>query len=427
MRMIPSPSPTHFFAGESQPSAKHAALLGPLLYLAPQVCWPPSSGAQLRNFYLARHLALGAHLTYLSFAESTPAATPESDKRGQVLTVPRDRGYTPLKLLRGVLGRTPLPVLNYSSRSMAQVLEKLLKENDFAVVQVQGLHLADYLPIIRAARSKPLVVCDWHNVESELMQRYAERVSNPLRRIYARATARKMAAMERRILGEFDAHLVVSERDRLRLQTIAPQSRIFVIENGVNVEYFTDDAPPEEALRRRIVFTGLMDYHANVDAAVHFARAVWPGVYAQRPDLTFTLVGRNPIAQVQALAELPGVEVTGQVPDVRPYFREAIAAIVPLRIGGGSRLKILEAMASGVPVVSTRLGAEGLTARDREQILLADTDDDLRCALLEVAGDEYLRRKLVASARSLVAAHYDWPVIGNTLLDIYRQLLQPSA
>ena len=421
--MTTSQPPTHFFAGGVQPSDKHIALPGPLLYLAPQVCWPPSSGSQLRNFYLASQLALKTHLTYLSFAESPPVATPASDKRGQVLTVLRDQDYTPLKLLRGILGRTPLPVLNYSSRSMAQVLRKLLEDNDFAVVQVEGLHLANYLPIIRAARSKPFVVCDWHNVESELMLRYAERISNPARRIYARTTARKMEAMEQRILGEFDAHLVVSERDRLRLQAIAPHARIFVIENGVNVEYFTDDESPVEVLRHRLVFTGLMDYHANVDAAVHFARTVWPGVYAQRPDLTFTLVGRNPNSEVQSLAELPGVEVTGQVPDVRPYFREAVAAVVPLRIGGGSRLKILEAMASGVPVVSTSLGAEGLAACDGEHILLADTDDDLRRALLELVDDESLRHKIAASARSLIVERYDWPVIGDTLIGIYQQLL----
>lgn len=430
--------------GETQDSAKH----GPrILYFAPKECWPPSTGAQLRNHYLSRELARHARVTYLGFTDlgftdksGDKRPTPDAALRAanescyeRVVTVPLEGGYTPVKLARGMVGRTPLPILNYTTPAMRKTLARLLDENDFDAVQVEGIHLVAYLPIIRAARSRPVALCDWHNVESELMRRYGAQMAGAPRRFYARLTAHRLAQLERRIMRAFDAHLTVSDRDRAQLLQLAPAAPVFTIENGVNVEYFSDKFSGEEAAgssaapRHRVVFVGSMDYHANIDAAAHFAREVWPGIHRQRPDLVFTIVGRNPPAEIGALSERPGIEVTGRVQDVRPYFREALATVVPLRIGGGSRLKILEAMAVGVPVVSTRLGAEGLAANDGEHILLADTPEAFRRALLEVCGDEAARQKLVDAARTLVKTRYDWPAIGAVLLDVHRQLLARRA
>ncbi|MBV9470969.1 MAG: glycosyltransferase, partial [Abitibacteriaceae bacterium] len=435
---------SHFLA--AQPPDRFGTRLplpGPVLYFAPKECWPPSTGAQLRNFYLSRELSLSAHVTYLGFADGKKEMSdtakiygPALNKHGRLITVPLERGYTPLKIMKGAVGRTPLPVLNYTTRQMTEVLEQLLQEQDFAIVQVEGIHLADYLPIIRAARSKPLVVCDWHNVESELMWRYSEHAP-VARRIYARTTAKRMEQMEHRIIREFDAHLVCTERDRQHLLQIAPKAPVFVIENGVNVEYFSNKRPPiapnlngnansnqaapasqdEQAAtvsppKNRLVFSGSMDYHANIDAVTYFAREVWPSVWAKRTDLIFTIVGRSPSEEVQALASIPGIEVTGRVQDVRPFYREAIAAVVPLRIGGGSRLKILEAMAAGLPVVSTKLGAEGLAITSGEDIIIATTAEDFSHAILEICDNEARRQKLVENARRLMLARYDWPAIG---------------
>ena len=396
-----------------------------VLHFAPRVCWPLDTGAKLRNFHLARVLAERASLTLLAFGDSEQ--THEApDFYDRVITVARDSGYSFSKIVRGAFGRTPLPILNYTTDAMKQALAHALNESDFDLVQIESIHLMEYLPIIRAARHRPLVICDWHNVESELMQRYSEREKNPLRRAYAYRTARKMSEFEHQAMTEFDAHVVVSERDAEQLRSANPHARIFIIENGVDVaHYFNRNAQSAvPALTpNRILFVGSMDYHANCDAVVDFAREVWPRVHERRPELRFTIVGRDPSAAVRELASIPGIEVTGTVDDVRPFYREAVAAIVPLKIGGGSRLKILEAMAAGVPVISTRLGAEGIDVKNRENVLLAETASEFRDAITEIIDDHELRDRLLKTGRELVNEHYDWSKLGANLSEFHAALI----
>jgi sugar transferase (PEP-CTERM/EpsH1 system associated) len=396
-----------------------------VLHFAPRVCWPLDTGAKLRNFHLARVLAERASITLLAFAGSEP----HRDGPGfydRVITVPRDSGYSFSKIVRGAFGRTPLPILNYTTEAMKQALARALDEFEFDLVQIESIHLMEYLQIIGAARNRPKVICDWHNVESELMQRYSEREKNPLHRAYASRTARKMGEFERRAMNEFDAHVVVSERDAEQLRRVNPAARIFVIENGVDVAHYSGRQAESAALAatsRRILFVGSMDYHANCDAVVDFAREVWPLVRERRPELVFTIVGRDPSAAVRELALIPGVEVTGTVDDVRPFYREATAAVVPLKTGGGSRLKILEAMAAGVPVISTRLGAEGIDVKDRENVLLAETANEFRDAITEIIDDHELRDKLLKTGRALVNERYDWSTLGANLSDVHASLI----
>ena len=278
------------------------------------------------------------------------------------------------------------------------------------------------LPTAPVAGRRPLIVCDWHNVESELMSQYAERELRYLRRTYARRTARLMNEFEERALREFDAHIVVTKKDAAHLRHISPAARIFVIGNGVDTEHYSSSVSAATN-RNRIVFVGSMDYHANINAVVEFTRAVWPEVRQQKRELTFTIVGRDPVAEVRQLAAIQGVEVTGTVGDVRPFYQQAVAAIVPLKVGGGSRLKILEAMAAGVPVVSTALGAEGLAVLNNENILIANTTEELREAIISMAVNQLLRERIAAAGRALVLERYDWSRLGANLFEIYQQLL----
>ncbi|HKY05218.1 MAG TPA: glycosyltransferase family 4 protein [Blastocatellia bacterium] len=420
-----------------------------VLYFAPRECWPTNTGAKLRNFHLVRELARAARVTYLGFAdEATAPCRGLASERGLAgvcteVTVERDSAYTIGKIARGALTSTPLPVLNYSTEAMRRELARLLDEQDFDVVQIESLSLASYLPVVRAARSRPAVVADWHNIDSEVMRRYSEHTTSLARRLYARVTARRLERLEAWAMRELDAHIAVSRRDEVRMLEHAPAARVITIENGVDVDYYSDEKI-EQAYRdwvgrcpqtdrsgnrevgnkitgnrvigNRIIFVGSMDYHANVDAAVRFAREVWPAVHAENPYLVFTIVGRNPAPDVRALAGLPGVEVTGTVSDVRPFYREAAASIVPLRIGGGSRLKILESLAAGVPVISTELGAEGIDATPGRDIVVADSKDELAGASVRLARDSAERQSLIKHGRALVRAEYDWSRKGAALL-----------
>jgi len=252
-----------------------------VLQIAPRVCWPLDTGAKLRNYHLARVLSKHAAVSLLAFTDGTESSD-GLDFYDDVVVMPRDRDYTPAKILRGGLGKTPLPVLNYTSDAMKRALKRLLGARTFDIVQIESIHLMACLPIIQAAGKRPLIVCDWHNVESKLMRRYAEREPRFLRRAYARRTARLMSEFEKRALREFDAHIVVSEGDAEHLRSINPDARIFVIENGVDTaHYYSSES--EGSNRNRIVYVGSMDYHANIVAVVEFAREVWPGVRHEKP------------------------------------------------------------------------------------------------------------------------------------------------
>lgn len=426
-----------------------------VLYFAPKESWPPTTGALVRNYFLARELARGASVTFLAFTDDTNPTIKPGAQSGETIvkagreagvmdwaenaiSVPRDRDYTFAKLVRGATGRLPVTVLNYTTRAMARELERILDEQNFDVVQVESIHLAPYLPIIRSARCRPLAVCDWHNIESDLMRQYSNHAPSFLRRAYARRTAWQLSALEHQAAREFDAHITCTEPDRERLLQFAPGAQTYVIPNGVDTSYYSDELIeraysswhagngdsilPSETRQRRVLFVGSMDYHANVDAVVQFAHSVWPRISERRPDLVFTVVGRNPPPKVRELASLAGIEVTGTVEDVRPYYWEAVAAVVPLRVGGGSRLKILEAMAAGVPVISTRRGAEGIDISDNENILLAETGHEF-CQKISDVSESKTRRDFATAGRLLVREKYDWTGLGKALIDVYSELL----
>lgn len=421
-----------------------------LLMLATQPFHPSNTGARIRNYYLAKELAAHFDVTYLSFSEQIAIDSAFDLDAGRridgirVVPVPLPARYGIRNLILGAVGRKPVTVLNYTARQMAQALEGLLREFDFDFVQMESIHLIAYMPVIRAADSNPIVTIDWHNIESELMHRYAAAERNPARKTYARATAVKIERLERKVLRQFDAHIVVSERDRTKLLRPAPGATIHLAENGADIESFSEEAieaahkeweaesgsrvidngvPSNRSReRRRLVFVGSMDYVANQHAVLHFAREVWPDVHSARPNLVLTIVGRNPSKDIRELGWIPGIEVTGTVGDVRPYYREAMAAIVPLRVGGGSRLKIVEAMAAGVPVISTPLGAEGLDVESGTNILLAASSAEFQTAIGRLCEDAAERRRLSQAGRALAIEKYSWSGVGRRLAAMYAQI-----
>lgn len=410
-----------------------------VLQFAPRVCWPLDTGAKLRNYHLARVVSRYAPITLLAFTEAQESTLNVENPYHQIVKVKRDPSYTPVKLLRGALGRTPISLLNYTTEAMKTALLRLLKEQKFDVIQLESIHLMGYLPIIQSNAPRTPVVCDWHNIESELMQRYSERAPSFLRGSYARRTARQLHNLEKQATLDFDYHVVVSDRDRDQLLQLNSSTRVAVIENGVDSAHYSDaeldqaqrpdrkerlvEQPTETSTPSRLIFVGSMDYHANIHAVVDFAKNVWPAMHQRYPQLSFTIVGRDPAEEVQQLGSITGIEVTGTVEDVRPYYREALASLVPLTIGGGSRLKILESMAAGVPVVSTTLGAEGLEVENDKDIIIADTAERFVEAIGELVTNDATRPRLAAAGRELVARRYEWTIAGESLFRIYEKLV----
>jgi sugar transferase (PEP-CTERM/EpsH1 system associated) len=405
-----------------------------LLYFAAHQVWPLTSGNRLRDYHLARELAKRASVTFVEMCHpgEEPSSPPSNCNFDEIISLKKGAGYTPGKIVRGLVGPTPLTVLNYFQTRSASQLANLLTRRRFDTVQIEGVHLSNYLPVIQAAPNRPAILVDWHNIESELMWQYLENTSFWPKRILARRTAMLLQRTEMMLLERGEAHTVASERERQKLLGRCPSAHVNVIPNGVDTHFFS--AAQISDMRRNtqapvakpsILFVGSMDYHANIEGVTWFTREIWPEIAEKHPELEFIIVGRHPSRAVRALAS-ERIRVTGTVEDVRPLYASAAAVVVPLRVGSGTRLKILEAMAAGVPVVSTRLGAEGIDATHDIHLLLADSRAEMVAAINQMASSAPMRSRLVLAARDLVVNRYDWALLGEKLSHIHFELAQTA-
>ena len=393
-----------------------------ILFVSPRLCLPCQTGARLREYHLARALAERAEVTYASFvpAGMEPPRPADLPFFHEVLLAPLRGRNSPGKILQGLTGRWPLPILNYFNQEMRTVLAGIAARKRFDLVHLDSFVLAAYAPFLESQWGGAVeVVYDWHNIGSELTARLSAGMP-AARKAYARLAARRLESVERWMLRSGLGHAVCSERERGQLLALVPEARVEVIENGVDTEYFVPDEV--KAPRRRVVFVGSMDYAPNSEAVLAFARGAWPRIRERFVDWRLTIVGSNPGPAVLELQNGPGIEVTGTVPDVRPFYQDAVAAVVPLRSGGGTRLKILEAMAAGVPVVSTTLGAEGLEISPGRNILIADDDEAWLPALMSLqCGSRWSAQ--AAAGLQLVRSRHDWRMLGERLFESYTRWL----
>ncbi len=386
-----------------------------------------SGGMNIRNYYIARHLAQVMSVTHLGLSDRCqPLSTLRHDGI-QLKLFPKPTTYTIGKLARGALGKTPVNLLNYFTFELAAALVQELEATHYHTVLLEGVEMSPYLPIVEAYGHGAFVALDWHNIESELVTRHSSHARTPLHRLYMQRAASQLKRIEAEMLESCHFHIVTSQRESDQLLSIRPQASVAVVENGVDLSLFDHwtgvQAINSIALRNRLLFVGAMDYSANVSAVYEFATGTWPKIHAAFPQLVFTIVGRNPSASIRELAFRPGIAVTGTVDDVRPYYQEAFAAVVPLRVGGGTRLKILEAMAAGVPVISTSLGAEGLRVRPDIHLILAEGPDEFFQKLVALRRNPRWWQQLSTAGRELVKSTYDWSSIGARLVEVYLERL----
>ena len=258
-----------------------------------------------------------------------------------------------------------------------------------------------------------------HNVEAEIWRRHYERQTDPVRRFLFKQQWRRMLRFEAETVSRFDLVLAVSETDRDTLQRLYGeelQAPVFTVATGVDTRFFAPRAGAEVA-PRHLVFTGSMDWIPNEDAMKHFCADILPRIRGEEPGVTLSIVGRAPTPAVQRLAELAGIEVTGRVDDVRDHIGRAAVYVVPIRIGGGTRLKIFEAMGMGKAVVSTTVGAEGLPVTHGKDVWIADGPERSPRAVVTLLRDPAQRVQLERAARELVVTRYDWSAVAGQLED----------
>jgi sugar transferase (PEP-CTERM/EpsH1 system associated) len=395
-----------------------------ILYVTSNLPFPSTDGARIRLFSFIKYVSQRHRISILSFLRTTEDEHAVEALRAycaDVQVIRRKPGYSPWKLLRGLIGPTAFGVINYYDPDMASRFKNMVRERNFDIVQVENIHMAQY-----CLNAGCPTILDLHNVDSMLMRRYAEQERNPLKRGYAEVTWRKLAAYEREVCARFAACLTCSEEDRRLWVEQTGADRVHMIPNGALSEDYLPNNEAELA-SNWLVFVGRMDYRPNIDAVRWFCQEILPHIYKVRPNVVFQIVGGNPTKEVCRLAAPGRVEVTGFVEDVRPYLRAASVVVVPLRVGGGTRFKILEAMAMGKAVVSTALGAEGIACTPGRDILIATNPQEFASYVLKVLDSLDIRKRLGIAGRELVKRHYDWNVIGQKLEDVYHSCLQAGS
>jgi sugar transferase (PEP-CTERM/EpsH1 system associated) len=408
-----------------------------ILFLTPQLPYPPHQGTAMRNYGLVRGLAARHRVSLLSFLEtnqSLAAAAPLLDLCQEVKTVPAPPPRSLARRARDTLThRRPDMGLRLASPAFARELAGWLARESFDVVHVEGIEMAPYLDLLCAGPS-PLVMFDDHNCEYMLQKRYAQIDARIPRRwagaLYSLLQWQKLRPYEASVCRRAHHVLAVSQADAQALQRLVPGLDVTVIPNGIDCDQY--QVAPGAQGPPKLVFVGKMDFRPNVDAVRWFADAIWPRVRAEVPEAHFYAVGQRPNRQLERLRADPSLTLTGWVQEVRPYVAQATVYVAPLRMGSGTRLKLLEAMAMGKAIVSTRLGAEGLSEGASAQgatrpVLELVEDNDPQAfadAVLALLREPARRAALGAAARTFVRAHYDWRVIIPRLEALYARRRQ---
>jgi polysaccharide biosynthesis protein PslH len=396
-----------------------------LLFLCQTLPYPPDGGVWIRTYHVLRLLSQAFEITALCFERAAPRRHLPRDvpacARGalgrfadvEVFAIPQRRsrvryGWDHLRSVAS--GRVYTRYL-YESRAFRFRLEHLLQSNRYDLVHVDSLDLAAYLP---ACAGLP-VVCVHHDVESALLRRRAAVERNPWRRSYLQFQAGLMEDVERHWCERVTLNVAVSTHDRALLQRIGPGSRVAVVPNGVDPDEFGGNGEAGSG----VAYVGGTTPFPNRDALEFFSAQILPALRVLRPDVPVRWIGRASPEEQRHYRDRFQIDLTGYVEDVRPLMRQAACHIVPLRTGGGTRLKIVNSWAMGKPVVATSVGCEGLHAVDGENILIRDDPGDFANAVRAVLEVPALRRRLGEGARATVDRLYSWDVLGRDLIDVY--------
>ncbi len=433
-----------------------------LLLLTPQLPYPARQGTTIRNYNLIRELAQRHTvdlLTFLAPGDTLDANSPLHQLCRQIGALPQPVRAATQRVFDTL--RSPLPdmALRLKSAAMHDLVQCWVQATQYELVQIEGIEMAQYgLRAVGKADDKltptysrggqvdqgqtagrPVLIFDDHNCEYLLQKRNAlTDLGLPQRwaaAAYSLVQWQKLVRYETHICRQADAVLAVSAADKAALADLVPDKAITVVSNGIRVRDYneTQSVRPQTSRpgQRNLVFTGKMDYRPNIDAVLWFGRQVLPLIQAQKPEVCFQIVGMNPHPRLDALRANPAIEVVGAVADAQPYIQNAAVYVIPMRVGGGTRFKALEAMAWAKPIVSTTLGVEGIPVQNGQELLLADSPQAFAAAVVGLLNDAQagatVNRQLGEQARRFVEDHYDWAQIMPDLEEAYAKARQVRA
>jgi glycosyltransferase involved in cell wall biosynthesis len=399
-----------------------------ILWICPFFLHPTDRGAQIRTLGTLKelHKRHEIHFAALNAPQNLEGPQRSSEYSTCHFSVEhsapsrRSLGIIP-QLVGSIVSTMPMAVSRYYSREFKQEIDALIAAEYYDSI------VCDFLAAAPNLRDLGQSVLFQHNVETTIWQRHVERSRSLLKRLFFQMQARKMEAYERQICRAAKHVIAVSDLDASRMKAMFGIETVTSVPTGVDLEYFAPRGPAFHM--SDIVFCGSMDWLPNVDAVVYFLSEVLPLIRDKLPGATFTIAGRSPDSSVlKAVEGLAGVCVTGKVDDMRPYLWGAKISIVPIRIGGGTRLKIYECMAAGIPVVSTTVGAEGLRHRDGEDIVLADDPGGFAAACVRLLSDDAVRGTIAHNALMRAQSEFSWEAVSRefeTIIESNRILSNP--
>jgi glycosyltransferase involved in cell wall biosynthesis len=400
-----------------------------ILVISHFIPYPPHGGAIQRTFNLLKVASKYNDIHLVCFSQKLLQTDIEKRKRNieelrkicrevVVIEIPSDQN----RLLRGILlllnlfSATPFDIWRYRSRKMAAAIRHQLDRNKFDIFHAETLALAQYKSLAPNLAS----VLVHHNVESAYILRRGKSEKNPLAKFYLYLQGVKTKNYERKIAPHFGKNITVSDFDMAGFRRYIPEGSFAVISNGTDPDYFKPTSEPQE---QALIFTGGMTWYPNRDAMIYFCRHIYPLIKEQKREIKLDIIGRKPPNELKKMAaEDNSINLYGYVEDTRGYVSRAAVYVVPIRVGGGTRLKILDAFAAGKAVVSTTLGCEGIDVTPNKDILIGDTPQEFADQVIRLLDDENLRRRLGCEARKLIEDKYSWEIIGTRLNDIYKGL-----
>ena len=409
-----------------------------ILFVTKSLPYPPNAGFKKRTYHLIKGLSKDNRVSVIcsgNYEQEKANVEALKECTHSITLIPSTQRHSRILNLFSPL---PFNIKRWNSLLIKKAIEQIIKKEQIDLILCDSIYQAGNIP----SNSCYKVLAE-HNIESVIIRRYAETENNIAKRTYAFAELRKMRNYENRMWPEFDLCLVCSEEDKKIIQSRISKQSVEVVPNGVDIEYFkplelirdaergmrNEDGSPHPAPRKphnennSLVYTGEIGWHPNKDAIIYFAREIWPLIKKEVKDVLFYVVGNNPPDEIKKLSEKDtSIIVTGFVEDIREYIGKASVFVTPLRIGSGTRLKILEAMAMGKPVVSTSIGCEGIEVTNGENIIVADKPAEFKDKVIELFNNQQLKTSLSISARKLIEERYSWGKITQKLNNIISGL-----
>lgn len=399
-----------------------------ILILAQRVPFPPNKGEKLRTFHQLEYLKRnGFKVSVIAPYEEEPELAYFAELREkyceQVITHKLQPKYISLPL--GLLTNKPLSVANFYNKSLQVKLDELLEQQSFHGIICSASSLAEYIfrsSSFNKLTVKPRLIMDFMDLDSDKWRQYSEQHGFPMSYVYSREQ-KLLSQYEKKIVEKFDSCLFITQAEiDLFAKTHPGFTNIYAIENGLDRTLFFPPEVKRDVTQPIFLFAGVMDYPPNIDAVMWFVNNAWQNILKQWPDAKFYIAGMNPTDKVQQLANISGIEVTGFVEDIKPYFDQANIFVAPFRIARGVQNKILQAFACGLPVIATSMGAEGIRCNANQDILIADTPDAYLTQIATLMDNRLLYDQLSNNALNTIKNHYSW----DSILAPFKKLIAPS-